>query len=442
MSALSCLDEYSWTGEFWLPEKRDKRFSGTLRYSPSEGIVLSYLLVVEDFSAEQSPVLHGVLDSGHPCSLLNGFRTNNAGISYIGGITTRAGRCAFSFLVLGGFVEQSDTFDQIKFRLPSLEEFFFPSTSEQDVSYSSLPILSAEMDSARFTLLNQGTFNPIFSGFENRFHSRDENALKALVEALQRVRSQYPNGQFSYRKKLEYWAYLDFAQHCGVTEACKKVTEICDLFAMLRYLPTYPAEVKVSNRQSDGTVSTFDVLQSLILAPRTVELLLRTPHHFDLAINARNTALGDVISKWSLSRATLGAVVSSIQNETGLRDLHEALGDIVLFATQFESISYSANQKKCKYMYPITTYACSLLANRLSTIFGKVHCTDVGAGVSDLRNDIAHVARPKKLLPLLSLRDLVAIGQCLQLTVLAYELRSIGIDAEHTDRFQERILAQ
>jgi hypothetical protein len=129
--------------------------------------------------------------------------------------------------------------------------------------------------------------------------------------------------------------------------------------------------------------------------------------------------------------------VSSIQHETGFRDEHTAHGEIVLYATQFESISYAAGVKDQKYEYPLATYACPKLRDGLAKTLGKSTLVDTGKAVGELRDEIAHVGRPKQWLANLSLRELVRISQYLQLTIIGYKLTSIGVPADAVTRYQE-----
>ena len=70
--------------------------------------------------------------------------------------------------------------------------------------------------------------------------------------------------------------------------------------------------------------------------------------------------------------------------------------------------------------------------------FGKSSLDDAAVAIGDIRNEIAHVGRPKHWLATLSLGQLVRISQYLQLTIIGYILTNIGVPANAICTYQDR----
>jgi hypothetical protein len=133
--------------------------------------------------------------------------------------------------------------------------------------------------------------------------------------------------------------------------------------------------------------------------------------------------------------------VSSLQTETGFRSEHSVHGELVMYATQLESISHTNKIDNLnKYEFPVNEFGTDKIKGTLMRIFECAGEKDFGKGIGCLRNEIAHVGKPKKLLPKLSMRDMVNISHLLRLTVIGYALNAIGIHKGVVTEYQDKIL--
>lgn len=113
-------------------------------------------------------------------------------------------------------------------------------------------------------------------------------------------------------------------------------------------------------------------------------------------------------------------------------------GAVVLYATQIEGIHVEEHGPKGrKYAYPIEKYASSILVELLKKRLCVTTLDAVTEGISDIRNEIAHVGKPAKLLKKLSNSDLSDIALCLELIVVGYVLRKLGVAAPVVMQYQE-----
>nr|VFK23555.1 MAG: hypothetical protein BECKLPF1236B_GA0070989_13641 [Candidatus Kentron sp. LPFa] len=157
-----------------------------------------------------------------------------------------------------------------------------------------------------------------------------------------------------------------------------------------------------------------------------------------MPITQSTVPLDAIVSAWLRSTHNHSPIVSGIQHETGFRTAHTAHGEIVLYATQLESIAHDAGQKDKKYQYPLESYASQRLCDRLMKTFEKSSLEETAVAIGGLRNEIAHAKRPKHWLTMLSLRQLIRIAQYLQLTIIGYLLTDIGVPVDAIVKYQDR----
>lgn len=156
-----------------------------------------------------------------------------------------------------------------------------------------------------------------------------------------------------------------------------------------------------------------------------------------MPITKNTVCLNSLISNWFQVSQNYSPIISSIQHETGFQNEHAAHGEIVLYATQLESISHSEGQKNKKYEYPLRKYGSKNICNELIRLFTKSTLEEAAAAIGDLRNEIAHVGRPKRWLTSLPLEQLVKISQFLQLTIIGCILTNLGVPATAIATYQD-----
>lgn len=428
--------EKRWVGEFFLADSYEKRFCGQIQYSPEEGVLLSYTITGHDVPTETEVIL-GVLATGEKCTLIGRFSPQLAGHTLRNGLITRTGKAGFHLLAIGDFLAADEVLTNIDFSLTNLQEFFFPSGFKDLVKYSEKPLYSVSTPFGEMEVGNTATFGTLNSDISSQIYSRDPAALDELNLAFKDIGAKYPSSFFMLKKDIAYRIHLKFAAGATILQAYGHIRDFANLFALLTYAPVYPESIHLRKLGHDNQQITVELYPSMVLDPRTIELSTHKKFHWHMPITQSTVPLDSIVSAWLQVSQNHSAVVSSIQNETGFRDEHAAYGEIVLYATQFESISYSAGEKNQKYEYPLTTYGCQKLRDGLGRIFGSPDLSGVVKAIGDLRNELAHVGRPKKLLAKLSLQDLVHISQFLQLTILGYILASIGVPATAITRYQE-----
>lgn len=426
-----------WSGEFYLPNSYDKRFCGEIEYSPEKGVVLSYTIAGRDVPA-QSDVLFGVLDTGEKCTLVGQFSPRDYQPSVRNGDFYRRDKAGFLYLAIGDFLAPDEILFDYDFSIPNLQEFFFPEGSVESFTQSDKPFYRLVTQFGEIEVVCNASFQLLDEEIESHFFSENVDALNDLKLAFKNIAAKHGE-HFLVRKDIAYRIQLKFTSGAMIQRAYSQLEDLTNLFALLICAPVHPESINAYKEKAPlhGPI-TIKIYPSMVLNSRTTELCTRRRFHHSMPITKSTAPLDSIVGAWLRNPKLHSSVVSSIQNETGRRNEHAAHGDVVLYATQLESISHMAGKsEKLKYEYPIVTYGCQKLQATFDRIFANCGTTNVGEAISELRNELAHVGRPKKILEILTLKDLVQISQCLRLTIIGYIFTTIGVPQDAITRYQE-----
>lgn len=429
------FEEKKWIGEFFIKDAYDQRFVGEIDYSPENGVILTYSITGNKLPST-SKILYGVLSTGERCSLIGNFDPSNSGMKFGSGISSRNGRIGFICLVLGDFLENDELLYNINFSLTGMQEFFFPKGYKDLIKYSETPLLSIETNYGSLEVGNNAKFDSLHKDITSQIYSQNKDAQEYIKSAFESVENQYPNSNFMLKKDIAYRIHLKVTDGLNIDSIYDHISDIGNLFSILILSPVFPNSIQIIKGEGKGR-STLKVYPSMALSKSTMELCLKEQTHFFMPITQHSIDLQSVISQWLLSCKDYSTLVSSIQNETGYRTEHQIHGELVVYGTQFEAISYEAKEKK-KYEFPIDEYATKKIKDGVSSILNKAGESDIGTGISKLRNEIAHVGRPKKLMKILTMRDLVDLSLYFQLTILGNVLTNLGVNKEVINKYQDR----
>ena len=425
-----------WIGEFFSDDY-ENRFFGKLKYSPEEGLILQYRIAGIN-TVKESAVLYGIIDNGKKCTLVGNFKPNLSGISFQDGFTSRHGKNGFSYLVMGEFIKKDSIFKEVIFDLIGMQEFFFPKGYKDLVKFVEKPIFKVKAPYGKIEIGNSATFNSLSSkDITSLIFSRNRKALGALKKSFNEIGELYPDSYFMLKKDISYYVRLTFNKAKNVRVLFDHIREMADLFAILTYSPVYPKSINLIANDKKKKPYQLAIYPSMAIGRRTINIATREKSHFHMPITKSNIDLPKTIESWMTNSNKFASIISSIQNETGFRDEHAIHGEIVLYATQLESISHSQKIKNNdKYEHPINLYGSSKVIDGLKHIFKQINNESLGKNIGNLRNEIAHIGKPNKLLKSLSLQQKVFIGQYLQVILISFIFSKLGINLEAIEKYQ------
>lgn len=436
---IKLFESKEWIGEFFIPDQYENRFPGKVTYSAESGIVLVYAITGQDVP-DESPILYGILDNGRKCTLVGKFIPIHSGFSFNHGLITRKGENRFRYLLVGDFINVDEKHHNYYFTLTNLQEFFFPIGYKDFVKYSEKPLLSLETPYGKIEIENTASFGHFGKDITSQIFSLDKTALEDLKNSFAEIQNKYPESYFMFKKDIRYNIHIEINNGGSIYDIGDYIYQIANLFALLIYSPVYPESINIFKHYGDKERQfEIQLYPSMVLEHRTINIAAKNRSHFRMPITQNTIDLQKILENWFLYNKDYSTIISSIQHETGFRDEHTAHGEIVLYATQLESISYNQNiNRNDKYEYPINIYGSEKVKSNLKRIFEKINSDKIGENISELRNEIAHVGRPKRLLPVLTLKELVKIEQNLQIIIISYILSELGVSKDVIDKYQDK----
>lgn len=431
------FESKQWVGEFFTNNNFDNRFSGRVVYTPEDGVVLEYWVASIEVPVD-SMVVHGVLETGEKCSLIGEFSVEQSSISFKRGLTMRTGKIGFACLLLNDFVSENELYYNFNFSLTNLQEFFFPKGFKELIKYSEKPLKVVKTKFGEVTVTNNAKFGSLHDDITKQIYSWDKAALDDLQSAFRKIKADKPTARFMLKKDIEYRLSIQVDSGANYNQVFDYITTLADLFAVLIYSPVHPVSINIDRVGVDGEKD-----QSLIFFPsnslskKTILLSSQYASHFNLPITNNKVDLELLIGNWLQYPDRFSTIVSGIQTETGIRYIHSLHGELVLYATQFEAISYDDGIKVKKYEYPLVEYGAEHVIAGVREVFKKYGRSDIGVAISDLRNEIAHVGRPKLLLTTMTMEDLILLSQYMELIIIGYVLKKIGVDDALVQKYFE-----
>ncbi len=437
------LDRTDWMGEFFAPDDYANRFCGRLSYTAEDGVELDYFEIVtpskQHFSPRIADILYGYLNTGSRCTLF-GKLSKGISVRLHGGHSIMQGGQRFPVLVIGGFVSSAKVYSRVSFTLSGMQEFFTPKKRRNMLKLSPEPLLKAQTSYGTIGIYNTARLSPLI-GIESLVHSDHAMAQQKLINSFNKIKNCYPNSSYESKSNLSHYITISLNHETSIIEILKYVSDIAGLFALLTCTPIYPEYIDIMTNEQDGP-EILKVYPTMIREQRTIELATQENHNVLMPITYSTIDLAKTFEAWHAQANGYSVIVSAIQNETGFRNVHSLHGEIVLYSTQLEYISKTrVKGDKEKYNYPLQTYASPKVKAGLEQLFEKTSRTQtLGEAISNLRNEIAHPMKPKKLLNKLSLQDLADIARYLQMTIIAFILTELGIAEATVEAYQNKFM--
>ncbi len=437
-SVYSAFEKYEFIGEFFHKEEAyEARFAGKLVYSPEKGLTLQYI-IADSATPSKCDVLLGILDNGKKCTLIGPFDFSRGG-HHFGRIATKYGKHGFPLLVIGDFVKLDAKFHHCRFTFHHMQEFFYPQGHISNIPYENGVLEEIKGSGWSLELENRATFTDVTHVLTNLILTNESDTLESFSKAFEELKKNNPSESFHYRNTLEFLFKYETDQPKSVSEISIDINKISSLFSIFMDKPTFPDEVKLYH--NSDAINSVSVLASMNLESRTVDLAKSHPSHFFMPINRNKIDLSKAISTWLEIYESYRVLSTTFQYETNSRTLHSAYSDVVLFATNIEAVAEILGMPRSdKYEGPINKYGSEDLKVAIKNIFINHNNDGLGKNISELRNELAHVGRPKKLLKILDINDYVNVSRILKLIVVSHLLAQLGVTQDVIHEYQKKLI--
>lgn len=423
---IDLLGEGEWHGLFHAPSSARDTFLGRLRYSATDGSWLEYM-VPGTSQPQLDGIVHGMLEGGQPVTLFSQVRHSPVMPSMKNGVERIDGRLPLTAILVGDHFDEEPEVASLAFSVPCLDEFLASDPAITAASWPGKPVVVHPLADGTLEVRHAMTGNGISRLSEHLMHP-DPAALAALDTYFHAVRKQHPNEWFMLRTSLEWALGLTFSSAVPIREAYRRVSAICDLLALVIRTPVHP--VSISFVVGDGPVrQSVQFCPTNVLEEGTVREARRKRDHRQMPVTHANARLSTILPAWLAQKDDHLVMVSGLQHSTGWQTRHDTFGAIVLYVAQLESIHHlEVGKGNGKYEYALKTYASPRLLSYMQGLFGVASLADLASGVWDLRNEIGHYGRPKVQLPKLDWPERVGLSICLELVVVGWVLRRLGLD--------------
>ena len=436
----SAFEEHEFFGEFFHQEETySSRFAAKIQYSPEKGLRLEYNIADSEVPSECDSLM-GILSNGKKCTLIGSFNFNHGGRRF-GAVNTKHGTLGFSHLVIGDFVQPDKEFDHSRFTFHHMQEFFYPQGHLNGVPYKEGTLEKIDGKGWSIELENRALANDVTNTLTNLIITDNEEALSKFSLAFNKVKKDFPKETFLLRKSLEFLFKYTSDTSKTIKDISLDINKISSLFSIFMDRPTFPDEVKIySNAEAKRPIT---LLSSIHLESRTVDLAKSTPSHFFMPINRNKIDLSSAVSTWLELHDSYRVLSTTFQYETNYRTLHSAYSDVVLFATNIEAVAKDLGMPTSdKYEGPINKYGSDELKAAIKNIFLSHNNDTLGKNISNLRNELAHVGRPKNLIIILDINDYVNVSRILKLVVVSHLLEQLGVTQEVIHEYQNKLIPE
>lgn len=389
------------------------------------------------------PYLHGHTSKGVPLTLVGEFTAERNGFSFNHGMSYwTATDYDFHYVIFGHHFKDSDTFDTFEFDIAGVQEFFAPDDMKIRIPHSRTEIISANSDAGKVCVIHSSTFNFVGDDLRAVFHSQDKQPLEELQSAYADIRARHPEFLPFLKKRMDYLFRFIPQDEMTVPDAHEIIASVADLFAMLSFEPAKLKSFFATARDEEGKSYSMTVFPWMINDKATIERSQSKRNYHSLPLNNADVNLGLLLSNWLTQADRYSTISSLLQSKVSVISEHEIHGNIVLAATQLEGIAMQEGitAKKEKYEYGLTHHASEKLRKRLSVLLDCAEA-DIGETVSDLRNEIAHVGRPRALLTKMSRRKQLLVSLALQTVVIGYALEQTGVSTQARDKYQDSLIS-
>jgi len=435
------LTDQAWTGTFYPPGREDLAFGGELCYSPTEGLKLKFAISTSRDLGCDIRFLHGETSNGTPCTLVGSFEPKKAGFSMQNGYSycTANDGYPFSYVLFGAHVEDSTTFGCFQFDFTGSQHYFAPESSNRQIPFSREILFSAVTDLGIVEVFHTGSFDFAPNDLRAFLHGHDEIALSKLQSSYEAIKAEHPQFFPFLKKTLAFSFHLKIAPESKVNSALKACLKVANLFSILRFSPTRLSHVWAIASDESGQRYSLPVLPSMIADGDTIKRSLSDTSYHDLPLTMMDFDFSVVLYNWLKKHDDFDTVTSAIQSQGRTVSPHDALSSIVLIATQLEGIGHQAGQVKDRFGFSARKYSSEKLIGELASL---LTCSEqcIGIAISDLRNEIAHVGRPKKYLARLNSRQKYKVARLLELVVLGYLLEEIGVSTTSRKKYQDNLI--
>lgn len=433
------FESYEWLGLFWTTNQ-EIEFPGKLVYTPEDGITLEFMCSAGQ-KFEKSSYVYGALATGEKCTLLGNFDSAYFGFHF-GEISIYKGKPKFYAAIFGVHTNPDEKFPGFSLDITNFQEFCHPQGWKDLAKYSTEPLFKSKIDDLEISIINTGKFSYLGNNLENLFHCENKDVVEKISNAIFEISQEHKDEEILQRKDIGWELWAESSIEMCYSEISKNIILLEHLIALLIFSPARRTEASILRRSSqvEGKFERLPLLTSLFdISKHKIKVLQREISNFHQAITPRTiNNFSEVISNWFKEHEAYQSFASQVSNRFGRYHDHELRALIVLHLVQLEAISISLGNHKDKYNFPLNKYDKTNIRDLIGSIFKLNDNSKIGAHLSKLRGEIAHLAASNNILSKIGSKGLLKISRCLEIIIASHIYERLGIPSANIAEFQRK----
>lgn len=441
-------EHYEFIWEFFIVNKEENtlniRFTGKITYNLENGLVLEYNLP-DCFNKQEDlkPIeyLHGILLDGTRCTLIGPFNFNNTFGGHSGDenhVSTRFGKYRFNILLLGVFYENTINFESCDFTFNQLQSYMLPQSGMAEYSYE--PLADVDIESGNIKILHRAKV--LWGDITNLIVSNNKEATEKIKYEVKSVFDKYKDVIVNRMEDLE--CYLKYTPKdisvISLQEYIKNIVDISQFFSVLTDKPIImdKVEFRVSSKiENVGMINIkIPILISMNMSDEAAKIAQQEINIMEFPIWPRSMNFSKNLPKWIEEKDNYQVILNIIQYQKERITQAEAYASIILLSTYLEGISSELGKHKGgKYKAPIDEYASPKLKTYLLQVL-KTTDDKLATDLSDLRNELGHIKKDKRLMKKLTLSEYAEIVKIYETIIISDLLKKLGLDMSTIHHYQ------
>lgn len=425
--------------EVWPSANPDYKASGKIEYIPGNGIKIK-VLDVSKLRLSKSEYLHGILETGDKFTAIDASLPGSSiGVQMKNGYSSYPATIPAKCVLIGAHITKANFIKLSNFTYHGLQEFFFPDFDSRAFPLSQEPLCEIETEYGCLSVRNIASFKSLPADLSEIIQPFGGANIESFKHELSILSKKYDEYGFGIRDDFRFVFRLESTDGITCENYFQCIDDVCDLISLLLYKPILTTSVDVLLKQREGKFVNCQLLPSYIMNQSTHKNALCTTKHHSLPIKYSDINISEVLNCWFHYKNNFKLISSLIRHDIGTASTHQLYSTIMMLAVHLEEISISekiANNQK--YQYPIDTYASENVHTQISKILNRYSQDNIGKTIGRIRDELAHVMKPRVILLAMSSHELIELSQLFELVIISWIFQTkLGINIVACHNYQD-----
>ncbi|MBL0125341.1 MAG: hypothetical protein IPP88_22590 [Betaproteobacteria bacterium] len=433
MENFSHLEKHSWFGRFSTPDN-SLTFPGALTYSLTDGACVKWVGEFPPFSLYGANQFNALLDEGIRCVLLG---TQKAGIfSGFGGMRgdVTFGKGYPQAVFFCGDANDLAGLSGFRISITQFGEFCFPQGFKSQAPGAGFEVQPFSVGDREFSVLRVTQYIPAFDdAIASNLYAVDKASGKEVAITVSRADNCDDDFFLHIRQDVQWVIIEEYSTPQNAQRVIEDIRELLSLVSYLLQRPVAPIEIRAFIEQQDSAPRDLPVLLTRLMHAAGLDDATKqiSAHHLPLRISDLNFQFA--FTRWTANsqKNLFRYFVNRIASQSGLVGPHDAYSRVILLCVLLEDVNAnSGGATSEKYTKAVKDWAFVTTKERLLKTAAVKTLEEFGTLLSDLRNELAHSGRPRRVTLELDSWQMLEICDILEVVLYSYSLSILGVDSQ------------